>query len=208
MKILIAEDDRVSRKMLEATLSKWDHEIISTTNGQEAFDVLSQGDAPKIAIIDWMMPEMDGLAVCEAVRGLAKPESAYIILLTARGSKEDIVRGLNSGADDYVTKPFNREELQARLNVGIRIVELQQNLAGRVKALEEALHHVKQLQGMLPICSYCKKIRDDQNYWQQVEEYVTDRSEAIFSHSVCPQCHEKHIKPELEKLARKLEVAK
>ncbi len=208
MRLLIAEDERVSRKMLESTLKKWDHEVITTCDGKEAFEVLSQSDAPKIAIIDWMMPEMDGLAVCNEVRKLNNPEPVYIILLTARDSKADIVEGLSSGADDYVTKPFNREELQARLNVGIRIVELQQDLNDRINELEEALKHVKQLQGMLPICSYCKKVRSDDNYWEQVEVYLTDNSEAVFSHSVCPECNEKYLKPQLEKFSKKAESIK
>jgi DNA-binding response OmpR family regulator len=208
MKILIAEDEAVSRRLLESILKKWGYEVVVTTNGKEAWDVLSRNEAPQLAIIDWMMPEMDGPQVCQAVRKVAKSEATYIILLTAKGEKEDIVTGLNAGADDYVTKPFNREELLARLKVGVRIIELQESLAERVKALEEALRHVKQLQGMLPICSYCKKIRNDQNYWEQVEDYVTDHTEAIFSHSVCPECHEKHIKPQLEKLAEELDREK
>jgi sigma-B regulation protein RsbU (phosphoserine phosphatase) len=126
----------------------------------------------------------------------------YLILLTAKGGREDLVTGLEAGANDYVTKPFNREELRARVQVGVRMVELQQSLADRVKALEEALARVKQLQGLLPICSYCKKIRDDQNYWQQVESYIAEHSQAQFSHSICPDCYEKLVKPELDQLRR------
>ena len=206
MKILIAEDEAVSRRLLESILKKWGYQVEVTENGKQAWEILSKDDAPKLAIIDWMMPEMDGLQVCQAVRESPKAEATYIILLTAKGDKEDIVAGLNAGADDYVTKPFNREELLARLNVGVRIIELQDNLAERVKALEEALKHVKQLQGMLPICSYCKKIRNDDNYWEQVEDYVTDHTEAIFSHSVCPECHDTHIKPQLDRLAEELDT--
>jgi phosphoserine phosphatase RsbU/P len=130
------------------------------------------------------------------------PPPPYLILLTAKGRREDIITGLKAGANDYVTKPFDREELRARVQVGARIVELQHSLADRVHALEEALARVKQLQGLLPICSYCKKIRDDQNYWQQVENYISRHSEAQFSHSICPGCYEQLVKPELDQLRR------
>ena len=124
----------------------------------------------------------------------------YIILLTALGGRQNIIQGLQAGADDYITKPFDREELRARLEVGRRIVELQRSLAERVQQLEDALARVKQLQGLVPICSYCKKIRNDQNFWQQVDTYVSEHSEAQFSHGICPECYEKIVKPELDNL--------
>jgi len=202
VKILIAEDDMVSRRLLEATLIKWGYEVVVTCDGAEAWAALQCADAPPLAILDWMMPGMDGIELCRTVRQALMPTPPYLILLTAKGHREDIVTGLRSGANDYVTKPFDREELRARVQVGIRIVELQQSLADRVKALENALARVKQLQGLLPICSYCKKIRDDQNYWQQVENYISEHSEAQFSHSICPDCYERRVKPELDQLRR------
>lgn len=200
MRILIAEDDPVSRHMLQTTLVKWEYDVIVTCDGAEAWQVLQSKDAPKLAILDWMMPNMDGIEVCKKVREASSSQSTYIILLTAKGQKEDIVTGLQAGADDYVTKPFHREELRARVKAGVRIIELQRNLANRVKELEDALSQIKQLQGLLPICSYCKKIRDDQNYWQRVEDYISEHSEAQFSHGICPDCYEKFVKPELMKL--------
>jgi DNA-binding response OmpR family regulator len=168
----------------------------------EAWEALQGDDAPSLAILDWMMPGMDGLELCRRIRKMPNSTPPYLILLTAKGRRADLVTGLEAGANDYVTKPFNREELRARVQVGVRMVELQQNLADRVKALEEALARVKQLQGLLPICSYCKKIRDDQNYWQQVESYIAEHSQAQFSHSICPDCYEKLVKPELDQLRR------
>lgn len=203
MKILIAEDDMVSRRLLEATLIKWGYEVVVTCDGAEAWEVFQQVDAPMLAILDWMMPSMDGIELCRKIRHALMPTPPYLILLTAKGRREDVVTGLRAGADDYVTKPFDREELRARVQVGMRIMELQQSLADRVNALEEALARVKQLQGLLPICSYCKKIRDDQNYWQQVESYISEHSEAQFSHSICPDCYERCVKPELEQLRRR-----
>lgn len=204
MKILIAEDDVVSRRLLEATLIRWGYEVIATRNGIEAWDILQGEDAPLLAILDWMMPGMDGLEVCRRLRSLQRAIPPYLIILTAKGRQQDIVTGLEAGANDYVTKPFNREELRARMQVGTRMVELQQSLAERVYALEDALARVKLLQGLLPICSYCKKIRDDQNYWQQVEAYIAEHSEAQFSHSICPDCYDTKVIPQLEQLRRQL----
>jgi sigma-B regulation protein RsbU (phosphoserine phosphatase) len=197
MRILVAEDDPVSRRVLEAILTKWGFEVVAASDGNEAWTVLQQDDVPPVAILDWMMPGLDGVELCRRVRQLHR-RPLHIILLTARGNKEDIVVGLQSGADDYITKPFDREELRARVQVGVRVVELESELADRVKALEEALARVKQLQGLLPICSYCKKVRDDQNYWIQVEQYVAEHTDARFSHGICPDCYQKYAKPALE----------
>ena len=203
MKILIAEDDPSSKLLLQTTLEMWGYEVISTTDGKQAWDALRKTSPPSLAILDWMMPELDGLEVCRKVRQIGKLPPIYIILLTAKGNKEDIVTGFDAGADDYMVKPFNREELRARVTVGVRVVQLQQELTKRVHELEDALSKVKLLQGLIPICSYCKKIRDDKNYWQQVEAYIVKHSEARFSHSVCPDCYTDHVEPQLKKLKMK-----
>ena len=156
MRILIAEDDLVSRKMLEATLARWGYEVVITCDGEAAWQALQQADAPRIAILDWMMPGLDGVDVCRRVR--------------------------------------------ARLQAGIRIVTLQAALALRVHELEEAIGRVRTLQGLLPICSYCKRVRNDGDYWQQVESYVSDHSDARFSHGICPDCYETVVRPQLASL--------
>jgi sigma-B regulation protein RsbU (phosphoserine phosphatase) len=202
VKVLIADDDLVSRRLLQVALRKWGYEVVVTGDGTAAWEVLQSHDAPPLAILDWMMPGLDGVQICRKIRGTPTATPPYLILLTARGQRQDIITGLQAGANDYVTKPFDREELRARVQVGVRIVELQQSLADRVNALEEAMARVKQLQGLLPICSYCKKIRDDQNYWQQVENYISKHSEAQFSHSICPECYDRCVRPELEHLRR------
>jgi sigma-B regulation protein RsbU (phosphoserine phosphatase) len=207
VRILIAEDDAVSRRVLEATLVKWGYEVIVTTDGQQALDALKQPDAPSLAVLDWMMPGLDGSEVCRRAREAVGNRLLYILLLTAKGSKEDLVEGLTAGADDYVVKPFDRAELQARLNVGERILRLQAELAKRVQELELALSKVNLLQGLLPICCYCKKIRDDQNYWRQVEGYIAEHSEAQFTHAICPTCRENIVEPELERLRTGHEAA-
>ena len=203
MKILIAEDDVISRFLLETTLTGWGHEVVVKIDGSEALDALQVADPPPIAILDWMMPVFDGDEVCRKLRASTVSKSIYIIMLTAKGEKRDMLEGLAAGADDYLTKPFDSEQLKARVGVGIRMVEIQQVLHKKVRELEDALLQVKQLQGILPICSYCKQVRDDQNYWQQVETYVSNHSEAQFSHSICPDCYQKNVQPQLNKLKSK-----
>jgi phosphoserine phosphatase RsbU/P len=193
MKILIAEDDLVSRTMLLRLLTSWGHEVVVTLDGKAAWEVLQKDDTPKVALLDWMMPEMDGVEVCRRSHGLARHEPTYVILLTAKDRTEDLVMGLESGANDYLIKPFDRRELQARLRVAERVVSLQHEVAERVRELQDALAQIHQLQGLLPICSYCKKIRDDGNYWQQVEGYVSSHTGVRFSHGVCPECYEKVV---------------
>jgi phosphoserine phosphatase RsbU/P len=196
VKILIAEDDAVTNRYLRSALRKWGYEVIATTNGGEAWHVLSGAEVPHMAILDWMMPEMDGLGLCRRIRATPALAGTYVILLTARGGRA--VEGLEAGADDYVTKPFDHGELRARVRVGARVAQLQASLAARVTELEQTMAKVKQLRGLLPICSYCKKIRDDQNYWRQVEGFISEHSEAQFSHGICPECYAKFVKPELE----------
>jgi sigma-B regulation protein RsbU (phosphoserine phosphatase) len=192
MRVLIAEDDLTSRQLLEGVLKKWGCEVVSTRDGNEAWAAFQSEDAPGLAILDWMMPGMDGVDLCRRVRGRKARDPVYLILLTALGQTEDIVAGLDAGADDYVTKPFNSNELRARIRVGQRVLELQSSLAGRVRELEEAFSHIKTLQGILPICMYCHKIRNDQESWQRIDQYITEHSDTQFSHGLCPECMEKH----------------
>ena len=140
--------------------------------------------------------------------GPVRAVSPYLILLTAESGKENVVLGLEAGANDYVAKPFDAEELRARVNVGLQMLELQKRLAQRVSELEEALSQVKQLQGLLPICSYCKSIRDDGNYWQRVESYIGKHSDVQFSHSICPDCYDQVVQPQIEEMRRKREGAR
>ena len=191
MRILVAEDDPVIRRLLEVTLTGWGYELQMTSDGRTACAALEGDEAPPLALLDWMLPEMDGLAICRQVRAKLAGKALYIILLTTRSKKEDLIAGFESGADDYVVKPFDREELRARLRAGVRIVELQLSLARRIAELEESAARIKQLSGLLPICAWCKKVRDDQNYWQEVECYVGEHSEARFTHGICPDCMER-----------------
>ncbi len=187
MRILVAEDDPTSQLVLQTVLTRAGHEVIAVNDGAEALEAMARPDAPRLALLDWMMPRIDGAEVCRRLRA-AEDEPRYLILLTALGRKEDIVAGLGAGADDYVTKPFHKEELLARVDVGERMLTLQHTLARRVQELETALEQIRTLQGMLPICANCKKIRDDAGYWHQVESYISAHSEAVFTHGICPEC--------------------
>ena len=200
MRILIAEDDATSRLLLERTLLQWDYEVITTKNGTEAWEILQGEQPPNLAIFDWMMPDIDGVEVCRRARALDTLSHLYVIMLTTRDTKEDLAEALDAGADDFISKPFNRKELQARINVGARMLNLQMTLSKRVIELEESIQREKQLQGLLPICSYCKKIRDDNNYWSQVERYIEQKADVAFSHSICPDCYESVVKPEIQAL--------
>lgn len=195
--VLVAEDEPVSRHLLEKSLRQWGYHPVVCPDGLEALAVLRSDNAPRIAILDWVMPGMDGVDICRAIRDNATATQPYLILLTARVRSEDIVQGLRAGADDYITKPVAREEFEARLQVASRIVGLQQRLSDRVSELEKALTRVRQLHGLLPICAYCKRIRDDQNYWNQVETYIAEHTDVQFSHGICPTCLDRVIQEEV-----------
>ncbi len=205
LRVLVADYEPVSRTLVAAILRKGGYEVELAADGEQAWAALQQPTAPYLAVMDWMMPGLDGPEICRRLRTLNSDTPTYVILLTSRDASADIVAGLRAGADDYVTKPPDEDELLARVNVGARVVRLQHALADRVRRLQEALSNVKQLQGLLPICSYCKRIRDDRNYWQQVEGYITEHSGVQFSHSYCPDCFERYVKPQIDELDARID---
>ena len=137
MKILVADDDAVSRRLLEVTLNKWGYDVVVADDGDKAWDVLQREDAPQLAILDWVMPGMDGPEICRQVRTFGDQRYIYLLLLTAKSEKEDLVKGMEAGADDFLTKPFDVQELRTRLRAGTRILELQETL--RVQATHDSL---------------------------------------------------------------------
>jgi phosphoserine phosphatase RsbU/P len=187
-RILIAEDHLVSRQLLERNLTNWGFHVTAVADGAAAAEILDGPDAPPLAVLDWMMPKIDGADLCRRVRQQTGRPYVYLILLTARSQKEEVAAGLEAGADDYVTKPFDADELRARIKVGQRVVELERTLDRRVADLQQALADVHQLRRMLPICMYCKSVRDDQDYWRQIEEYIHTETGADISHGICPTC--------------------
>ncbi len=149
MNILIAEDDATTRRKLEFLLSRFGWNVIAVTNGVQALSRLTEDDAPKLALLDIVMPTMNGIEVCREIRRRPIEAPPYLIMLTVRGSKEDIIRGLEAGANDYIVKPFDSDQLRARVDVGKHTVELQQSLVERIGELEEAIARISQLQGLL-----------------------------------------------------------
>ncbi len=187
MKILAVEDDTSSRKILIQALQKLGHDVVEAIDGEDALRLLDESDPPRVVVSDWTMPRMDGLQLVQGIRARLKTDYTYFILLTARTADEDNQReATEAGVDDFLTKPIDLTELWMRLRVAERILRF--------------TTQVRQLEAFLPICSYCKKVRDDRNYWQQIETYINARTGSEFSHSVCPDCYTRVITPELEKL--------
>ncbi len=188
MRILIVEDDADIRDLLRILLEKDGHHVDTCADGHEAWDAFNRQEYSLI-ISDWLMPELDGIELCRRIRAADKPHYTYIILLTALSGKANHIEAIHAGADDFVSKPYDPDELKARLIVADRIMRLQE--------------HVKRLEGVLPTCMYCKKIRDHSDVWVGIEQYITQRTEASFSHGVCPDCYENQLKPEINKLRAK-----
>lgn len=186
MKILVVEDDAVSLAVLQAALRKLGHEVVVAESGEVAWELL-QREPVRVVVSDWTMPGFDGLELCRRVRGRDDADYVYFILLTARdATAANQTEAADAGVDDFLSKPLDLTELWMRLRVAERILQY----TTRVRQLEE----------LLPICSYCKKIRDDRNYWQQIEAYISERTGSDFSHSVCPDCYECVILPQIEQL--------
>jgi phosphoserine phosphatase RsbU/P len=187
VKILAVEDDAVARAVLRQALRRLGHEVIEAADGDSAWELLQKNETVRVVVSDWMMPHADGLDLCRRVRGRPKAEYIYFILLTSRdATEENQTTAADAGVDDFLTKPLDLTELWTRLRVAERILRY--------------TRQVRQLEELLPICSYCKKIRDDQNYWQQIEGYISERTGSDFSHSVCPDCYQRVLVPELEKI--------
>lgn len=187
MRILVVEDDPVSRRVMIAVLEQLKHSVSAAVDGLAGWEQFELG-APDVVITDWMMPRLSGIDLTRRIRAAARERYTYIILVTALTGKDRYFDGMEAGADDFLAKPVDRAELQVRLRVAERVLGLQST--------------VRQLEGLLPICSYCKKIRDEGQHWTQVEEYVSRKTEATFSHGICPDCYERHLKPQLEGVER------
>jgi DNA-binding response OmpR family regulator len=186
LNILAVEDDILARKIICRSLRRLGHEVIEATDGEEAWALLQAGGI-RVVVCDWMMPRLDGLELCRRIRAKIGAEYVYFILLTGNSASDDNQRAAaEAGVDDFLTKPLDPQEMWMRLRVAERILRY--------------ATQVSQLETFLPICSYCKKIRDDKNYWQQIESYINKRTGTDFSHSVCPDCYQRVIVPELEKL--------
>ncbi len=186
MKILAVEDDLLARKVLVQALHRLGYQVDEANDGAEAIKALEKAPC-RVVVSDWLMPEMDGLELCRQIRGKVGAEYTYFILLTGRTADHANQReAIEAGVDDFLTKPLDLQELWMRLRVAERILKF--------------ATQVQQLEAFLPICSYCKKVRDDHNYWTQIEAYINQRTGSEFSHSICPDCYTRIIIPEIDKL--------
>ncbi|MCD6362290.1 MAG: response regulator [Armatimonadetes bacterium] len=198
MRILCVDDDPATRALLKRALEAAGYEVIPATGGDEAIRIWEE-QRPQIVITDWVMPGADGEQLCRHIRAAHDERYTYIIMLTVKELQEDVLAGLRAGADDYIKKPFDRHELVQRVKAGHRIIRLETTLAEKIGELREALGRVRTLEGILPTCSYCGKIRDEDGNWHTLESYIRHTTLAEFSHGYCPECAAKHVLPHLRK---------
>ena len=191
--VLLADDDKLTLNVLHDVLVDAGYDVVTATDGEQAWKKLHESNS-QVAILDWIMPGMEGIEICRRAHADPKLGNRYFILLTGKSKAEDVVLGLQAGASDYLRKPFEQSELLARVEVGVRFMELQRKLEDRVQELESALKQVHRLEGLLPICSYCKRIRNEQDYWERVDQYISQHANVRFSHNICPECYGKHVK--------------
>jgi sigma-B regulation protein RsbU (phosphoserine phosphatase) len=193
MKVLAVEDDEVGRAVLRQALRTLGYAVIEAVDGEAAWTKLT-GEPFRIVVSDWMMPNLDGLELCRRIRARTGQDYTYFILVTARDASTQNQRiAMDAGVDDFLSKPIDIQELWMRLHVAERILKY--------------TTRVRQLEQLLPICSYCKKVRDDHNYWQQIENYIKDRTGSEFSHSVCPDCYQRIVMPDLQNTLRSVPKA-
>lgn len=203
--VLIVDDISRNIQILANILERAGYAVSFALSGQQALEIV-QNEECDLILLDVMMPVLDGYETCLRIKGLPGKENIPIIFLTARAEQKDINRGFETGAVDYLTKPCNTAELLARVETHVQLKKTRDLLEERNRELsrknadleklnaelQDTLKKVETLEGIFPICSFCKKIRDDQGYWSQVESYISEHSKALFSHSLCPECARKH----------------
>jgi len=187
----IVEDDTSTRRLLENLTGLLGYEVASYDNGRDAWAAFEKKH-PEIVISDWRMPGMDGLELCEALRKKSAETYTYFMLVTAeRRSKGNLERAIDAGVDDFLKKPISSEEIWNRLRVAQRILDFNRQVAT--------------LESLIPICAYCKNVRNDEDIWERIEEYVNQRTGADFSHGICPKCLEEHVRPQMEAFKRSVQ---
>jgi DNA-binding response OmpR family regulator len=199
MSIFAVDDDSLNLKYLKALLGQSGFKNIEVFVSGESMLARMQTALPDIILLDIMMPGMSGYDVCRSVKTNAKWQHIPIIMITAASLEEEMEPlrlSFELGAMDYISKPFKPIELVMRVKSALHMEKQRQEL-------ENALETVRRLEKLLPICSYCKKVRNDQNYWQEVEVYISDHTDTVFSHSICPDCYTKYVKPQLDEIKKK-----
>jgi sigma-B regulation protein RsbU (phosphoserine phosphatase) len=182
--VLVVDDDPVSSAQLGALVQAAGYKASFVPDGRQAWELLQVARVP-IVVSDWYMPEVDGPELCRRIRGRARDPYVYFILVTSRGGKQQYLAGMKAGADDFIAKPVDPDELQARLTVAERILGLRREL--------------QQLEGLLPICSYCRRIRNERDEWETLDSYLERRFDAQLSHGICPDCYIRFVQPQLDR---------
>jgi len=197
---LIVDDDNVMRRMLRRTAMSLGHEVTGCVDAEQALEAF-QSNRYLLVILDWMLPEMDGLELCRRIRRMPGGEKCIIIMVTAKNRPDDLLAVLDAGADDYIAKPVDVKVLKARIMVAERMVrnlerrrQAEEEKEGLILELKDALERIKELKGMRTVCEYCRKVRDEKGDWQELEEYLKNNLEALFTHTVCPACMKEHGK--------------
>jgi phosphoserine phosphatase RsbU/P len=186
VKVLVVDDEPAVRALVGEMVEMVEHEAVVAANGVEALSLFAR-ESIRLVITDWAMPDMDGLELARRIRDAQRIRYTYVIMLTAFAGTEAYLTGMAAGADDFVTKPVTPDELHARIRVAERILRLQDN--------------VKLLEGLINICMYCKRVHVAESDWTTVERYVEERSEASFSHDICPACYATRVQPDLDRLS-------
>ena len=195
--ILVVDDISTNRKILERALRSAGYAVRQATSGSHAIELI-QESAPDLILLDIGMPDLDGYAVCETIKQDETLKDIPIIFISALEATFDKVKAFDVGGVDYITKPFQLEEMLARVRTHLLIRQLQQERDAIIDELREALAEVRRLEGLIPICAGCKQIRDDRGFWNSVESYISEHSDAEFSHGVCPECLER-LYPEIHR---------
>jgi len=197
-RILAVDDEQINLQLISSAL-KETYDVLTASNGHDAVSQLKEHE-PDLILLDVMMPDLNGFDVCKIIKATPAYVDVPVIFLTAMDTHEGVLQGLESGGIDYLAKPVDLDLLKLRVRNHLEskerndLVKEQRDLLARQKEeLEAALAQVKQLEGIIPICAYCKKIRDDQDSWHQLEQYISDHSEALFSHSICPHCLQEQL---------------
>lgn len=185
MKILVVEDEPVAQLVIEAALKSLGHEVTISTDGEAAWAAL-EDRALRVVVSDWRLPKLDGLELCRRIRQQREDYVCFILVTQLSASTENLDAAMVAGVDEFLSKPIDERELKLRLHVAARILHFTSEL--------------RRLQTFLPICGYCKKVRDDRDYWQGLENYLHERAGTRFSHGICPHCYEQNVIPELKKL--------
>jgi len=186
VRVLVAEDDAASRRRLERTLQRWGFEVFTARDGREALEQY-KAVRPQIALVDWLMPELDGVEVCREIRSMPEGDLTQLILVSSRAERTDVVRGLESGADAHLAKPWTNDDLRAYLAVAERVLQRQRTLRVLVSELEAAL---RQRGGDDPVsmCSYCRQVLSAPDRWMPLEQFLCEHTSIRFSHGICPTC--------------------